>query len=389
MNKEELKKKYSEIFFDNGNLKYYFSPGRINLIGEHIDYNGGLVFPCAISLGTYAVVAIRRDKKVSIYSENFSKAGVISFSLTEPLTKDYLWTDYVKGVMNELLQAGHSIFQGFNAYIVGNLPNGASLSSSASLELLFCEILRDLNDLDISDIDLVKMSQKAENQFVGLHCGIMDQFAIGMSKKNHAILLDCATLEYQYASLDLKENVILIMNTNKRRELVSSKYNERCEECTEGLKIIQKEYKNVHHLCELAEEDLPALAKIISNPIIYRRVIHAVCEMTRVKQTFAALLKGDLERVGRLLNASHQSLRENYEVTGRELDVIVQLAQKQYGVLGARMIGAGFAGCAIAIVQKAEVESVVSKVKEGYLAEIGYPCDIYVAETSDRPHKIV
>lgn len=388
MNKEELKKMFDKVFYNSGNLKYYFSPGRINLIGEHIDYNGGLVFPCAISLGTYAVVSLRQDKRVSLYSENFSKDGMISFDLTNNLQKDFLWSDYVKGVIVEMQKAGYSLLQGFNAYVVGNLPNGASLSSSASLELLFCEILRDLNDLELTDLDLVKLSQGAENNFVGLKCGIMDQFAIGMSKKNYAILLDCATLEYQYAPLELKDTVILIMNTNKRRDLVSSKYNERREECEKSVKLIQSQYKNIQHLCELTEEDLLKIQPLFEEESLYRRVVHVVSEMARVKKVFHALEISDLAFVGKLLNASHQSLRENYEVTGKELDVIVELAQSVAGVLGARMIGAGFAGCAIAIVKKEAIESVISKVKEGYVAAIGYPCDIYIAETSDRTKRI-
>lgn len=388
MNQELLKEKFSEIFFTNGYLRYYFSPGRINVIGEHIDYNGGLVFPCAISLGTYAVVSLRKDDKICVYSENFPKVGVISIDLNEELTRDNLWTDYVKGVISEILKTGNKINHGFNAYVVGNLPNGASLSSSASLELLFCEIIRDLNNLELTDLDLVKISQKAENNFVGLHCGIMDQFAIGMSKKDHAILLDCATLEYDYAPLELKDNVILILNTNKRRDLVTSKYNERCAECAEGLKIIQEKYKDVKFLCELVPNDLPNIENYITNEVIYRRVRHVVSEMGRVKTTFEALSKGDLVSVGKLLNASHKSLKEDYEVTGKELDTIVALAQECDGVLGARMIGAGFAGCAIAIVKKDAVEGVISKVKAGYLSEIGYDADIYVAETNNRTSRI-
>lgn len=388
MNQELLKQKFSDIFYSNGYLRYYFSPGRINVIGEHIDYNGGLVFPCAISLGTYAVISLRKDNIVSLYSENFPKVGIVSFSLKDELEKDNLWTDYVKGVVSEIKKLGHEINQGFNAYIVGNLPNGASLSSSASLELLFGEIIRDLNDLPLTDLDLVKIAQNAENKFVGLHCGIMDQFAIGMSKKDHAILLDCATLKYDYAPLKLKDNVILILNTNKRRDLVTSKYNERRAECDEALAIIQKDYKKVNFLCELEESDLLSIKPLIKNEVVYNRLKHVVMEMDRVKKAFNALNDGNLEYVGKLLNASHESLKNDYEVTGKELDTIVAAAQACDGVLGARMIGAGFAGCAIAIVNKDCVETVIQKVKEVYLAEIGYDCDIYVAETADRTKKI-
>ena len=388
MNKNELKLKYEGVYGENDELRYYFSPGRINVIGEHIDYNGGLVFPCAISLGTYAVISLRNDGKIVLYSEGVPKAGIISFSLEEELVKGSNWADYVKGVISETKALGCDVTQGFNAYVYGNLPRGASVSSSASLELLFAEIIRDLNGLELSDLDLVKISQKAENNFVGLRCGIMDQFAIGMSKKNYAILLDCATVKYEYVPLELKDNVILIMNTNKSRSLVTSKYNERCDECASGLKNIQDNYKKVNFLCELEASDLDEVEKIIENPIVYKRVRHVVSEMDRVKKTYTALNALDLEMVGKLLNTSHKSLKEDYEVTGLELDTIVELAQSEEGVLGARMIGAGFAGCAIAIVKKDAVDKVIRNVSEKYRKVIGYDCDILVAETNDRTGRI-
>ena len=388
MEKNVLKLKYESMFGEGNDLRYYFSPGRINVIGEHIDYNGGLVFPCAISLGTYAVVTLRSDNKIVLYSEGVPKAGVISFSLEEELVKGDNWVDYVKGVVSETKALGCKVSQGFTAYVYGNLPRGASVSSSASLELLFAEIVRDLNSLELSDLDLVKISQKAENNFVGLRCGIMDQFAIGMSKKDHAILLDCATVKYEYVPLELKDNVILIMNTNKSRSLVTSKYNERCDECASGLKSIKENYKNVNFLCELELSDLDEVKKVIENPVVYNRVKHVVSEMDRVKKTYASLNAGDLEMVGKLLNDSHKSLKEDYEVTGLELDTIVELAQKEQGVLGARMIGAGFAGCAIAIVKKSAVDSVIKNVCKGYKEIIGYDCEILVAETNNRTSRI-
>jgi galactokinase len=346
------------------------------------------VFPCAISLGTYAAISLRDDDIVNLYSANFKENGIISFSLSEELIKTNEWADYVKGVISEMKKDGHKITKGFNAYIYGNLPNGASLSSSASLELLFSEIIREINNLDLTDLELVKYSQRAENNFVGLHCGIMDQFAIGMSKENHAILLDCATLKYDYAPLELGDNVILIMNTNKRRDLVTSKYNERCAECAMGLSLIKNNYKQVTHLCELEETDLKEINKFITDDVIYRRVRHVVSEMDRVKKTFKALQANDIVTVGKYLNLSHKSLKEDYEVTGIELDTIVRLAQAEEGVLGARMIGAGFAGCAIAIVRKDAVRRVTKNVLDGYLKEIGYEADIYVAKSNNRTTKI-
>ena len=386
--KEKLKTSFETIFSNSENLQYYFSPGRINIIGEHIDYNGGLVFPCAISLGTYAAISVREDDIINLYSENFPQNGIISFKLSEELTKSNVWADYVKGVITEMKIDGHKLEKGFDAYIYGNLPNGASLSSSASLELLFAEIIRELNNLELSDLDLVKYSQRAENHFVGLHCGIMDQFAIGMSKENQAILLDCATLKYEYAPLELGDNVILILNTNKRRDLVTSKYNERCNECKEGLELINEHYKKVTHLCELEESDLPVIEKIITDEVIYRRVRHVVTEMSRVKKTFAALQANDIVLVGKYLNESHKSLKEDYEVTGLELDTIVRLAQAEKGVLGARMIGAGFAGCAIAIVSSDDALRVIMNILKAYKEEIGYAADIYVAKSNNRTTRI-
>ena len=388
MIKENLKLYHYLIFSDSKELAFYFSPGRINIIGEHIDYNGGLVFPCSISLGTYGSVSVREDDEVNLYSANFKQDGIISFKLSDELTKDNLWSDYVKGVISEMKKDGHLITKGFNAYIYGNLPNGASLSSSASLELLFAEIIRELNGLNLTDLELVKYSQRAENHFVGLHCGIMDQFAIGMSKKNFAILLDCATLKYDYAPLELGDNVILIMNTNKRRDLVTSKYNERCEECAKGLSLIQSHYKKISHLCELCVNDLLSIKEFITDDVVYRRVRHVVSEMDRVKKTFAALQENDIVTVGKYINESHKSLKEDYEVTGLELDTIVKLAQAEEGVLGARMIGAGFAGCAIAIVKQSCVKKVTENILSGYLKEIGYAADIYVAESNGRTNKI-
>lgn len=388
MQKEDLRKSFEEVYGEAKDLQFYFSPGRINVIGEHIDYNGGLVFPCAITLGTYAAISLRNDNIVRVYSGNIQKDGVIEIKLDEDLTRSGVWADYVKGVITELKKDGFKLDKGFDAYIIGTIPNGASLSSSASLELLFGEIFRELHNLDLTDLDLVKIGKRTENIFMGLHSGIMDQFAVGMSRKDHAVLLDCSTLEYSYAPLVLGDNAILIMNTCKRRELVTSKYNERCAECAEALDLINKNYKEVKFLCELEADELPQIEAIIPNETIYRRVRHVITEMDRVKKTFKALEDNDIALVGKYLDASHKSLKEDYEVTGKELDTIVALAQAQPGVLGARMTGAGFAGCAIAICKKDAVDAVIAKVKEGYLAEIGYGCEIYIAETNNRTTKI-
>ncbi|MDD6249484.1 MAG: galactokinase [Bacillales bacterium] len=380
MDKPELTKKYKSIF-KGDDLLFFFSPGRINLIGEHIDYNGGSVFPCAISLGIYAVVGIRNDNLICLYSEGMDE-GIDVIDLNKELTKEKKWTIYVKGVLDELQKDGYTYKKGFNVYLFSTLPKGASLSSSAALELLFGEIFRKIGNYNLSDLQLVKLCQRAENNFVGIHCGIMDQFAIGMSKKNYAILLNCASVEYEYVPLNLLNNSILILNTKKSRSLVSSKYNERFYECQKALELINQNYRKIKYLCELSIEELKYIK--IEDEVIFRRLKYVVYEQHRVMKMYDALLKGELDKVGIILNESHESLKNDYEVTGIELDTIVELAQKQDGVLGARMIGAGFAGCAIALVNNDYIEDVIKNISSAYKEKIGYDCEILVSSTSDK-----
>ena len=383
MNIEKLKSAFTKVFGVKENIQLFFSPGRVNLIGEHIDYNGGCVFPSAITYGTYAVVSPREDRLVRLYSGNFEECGVIEFNLSDlSHTEDEHWSVYVKGVMEQFEKMGFEIKTGFDAYVYGTIPNGSGLSSSASLELLVSQILKELNGYEITMIDMVKLSQRAENDYVGVNCGIMDQFAIGMGKKDYAIKLNTNDLSYEYAEADLGDNSILIMNTNKKRELADSKYNERRGECYEALALLQT-VADINYLCDLSEEEFNRVSNVINKDVLYRRAKHAVTENERVKLATHALAAKDLKRFGQLLNQSHKSLRDDYEVTGKELDTIVELAWAQEGVLGARMTGAGFGGCAIALVQNDALETVKEAIAKGYKEKIGYDAQLYVATIGD------
>lgn len=384
---EQLQQIFIDKFGTEG-TGMYFAPGRINLIGEHTDYNGGYVFPAAITLGTYAVARKREDQLIQLYSENFPEKGVISFSLDElDYRKEDDWTNYPKGVVRFLKEAGQVIDRGFDIAFYGNIPNGAGLSSSASIELLTGVCLKDLFDLTLTTLDLVKIGKKVENEFIGVNSGIMDQFAIGMGQKDHALLLDTNTLNYEVVPAAFGDYVVAIMNTNKRRELADSKYNERRAECEEALARLQKSLA-IDSLGALDEATFFANTALIDDPRLIKRAKHAVTENQRTLKAKAALTAGDLEEFGQLLNASHASLRDNYEVTGHELDTLVAAAQAHPAVLGARMTGAGFGGCGIALVKASEWADFEASVKAAYLAEIGYATDIYQASIDDGARKL-
>lgn len=377
-----LKEKFIELFGEK-ELKAFFAPGRINLIGEHTDYNGGNVFPCAITLGTYGVAARREDTKVSLYSENFPDLGAISFDINDlDYREEDKWTNYPKGVFKYLKEAGYDISTGIDAAIYGNIPNGAGLSSSASVELLIGIILENLFDLDLTRLDLIKIGKKVENEFIGVNSGIMDQFAVGMGEEDKAILLDCNTLEYELIPVELGNHKIVIMNTKKRRELATSDYNSRRSECEQALKELQR-FVVISSLGELDEATFETYENQLSNQTIKKRARHAVTENQRTIKAAKALKAGNLKEFGLLMNASHVSLRDDYEVTGVELDTLVQAAWDRQGVIGARMTGAGFGGCALAIVANDQIDSFIETVGETYEAEIGYPAEFYIASISD------
>ncbi|WP_273077850.1 galactokinase [Selenomonas felix] len=366
----------------------YFSPGRVNLIGEHTDYNGGHVFPCAISLGTYALVAPRTDGISRLYSMNLPEQGVVQFPMHGAVKSDaYGWANYPIGVVRVMEDAGHRAAHGFDIVLYGTLPNGAGLSSSASIEVLMAVILNDELNLGIDMVELVKFSQKAENEFVGMNCGIMDQFAVGMGKKDCAILLDCNTLSYRYSKLALNGCSIVITNTNKTHSLVTSAYNERRAQCESALKALQK-VKPIKALGELTNAEFDAIASAIPDPVERRRARHAVYENNRTLEAVKALEANDVKRFGELMNASHVSLRDDYEVTGPELDTLAELAWQQNGVLGSRMTGGGFAGCTVSIVRDAAIPAFEKNVGDAYTAKIGYAPSFYVANIADGARRL-
>jgi galactokinase len=382
-----LKDNFTELFKkDSENV--FFSPGRVNLIGEHTDYNGGNVFPCALSIGTYALVTKRSDKNVLVSSLNFKELGILEFSLENMVyDKKHDWANYPKGVIKTFESHGFNIPNGFEILFYGNIPNGSGLSSSASIEVLMGVILNDLFNLNIDMVNIVKMCQEAENKFIGVNCGIMDQFAIGMGKDNCAILLDCNTLNYSYSNINMDGYKIIIANTNKKRGLADSKYNERRSECESALAQIQK-VKNISALGELTEEEFEEVKDCISDSIKIKRARHAVYENRRTLKAVKALEENDLNLFGKLMNDSHISLRDDYEVTGIELDTLVSLAWESEGVIGARMTGAGFGGCTVNIVKEEFIDSFIEKVTKEYTDKIGYEPSFYIVSISGGARKI-
>lgn len=382
-----LKSNFTELFKKDSE-SVFFSPGRVNLIGEHTDYNGGNVFPCALTIGTYAVARKRDDKKVLVHSLNFKDLGIIEFSLDNMVNeKAHDWANYPKGVIKTFEDHGYNIPSGFEIIFYGNIPNGSGLSSSASLEVLMGTILNESFNLNIDMVDIVKMCQEAENKFIGVNCGIMDQFSIGMGKEGCAILLDCNTLKYSYSKLNLDGYKIVIGNTNKKRGLADSKYNERRSECEDALAKIQT-VKNITALGELTEEEFEEVKDCIGDPIKTKRAKHAVYENQRTLKAVKALEDNNLELFGKLMNASHVSLRDDYEVTGIELDTLVELAWETEGVVGARMTGAGFGGCTVSIVKDECVDNFKETIRVKYNEKIGYEPDFYVVSISDGTRKI-
>lgn len=386
---KELMKKFVEVFGEGGTILPFFAPGRVNLIGEHTDYNGGHVFPCALTIGTYGVIRKREDRKIRFYSMNFDKYGIMESSLDGlAYKKEDNWTNYPKGVIWAFKEHGYEITQGFDFACVGTIPNSSGLSSSASLEVLMSKMLIDV--YGFTDVDMIKASlysQYAENKFIGVNCGIMDQFAIAMGKKDCAIYLDTATLTYEYAPVQLKDEKIVIMNTNKKRGLGDSKYNERRQECETALEEIQR-IKNIQTLGELTEEEFEQVKGAIQDPVRMKRAKHAVYENQRTVKAVEALKKNNLKLFGELMNASHISLRDDYEVTGKELDTLVESAWKQEGVIGARMTGAGFGGCAVSIVKADQVDRFIENVGKEYEEKIGYQADFYVVEIGSGPMQL-
>lgn len=383
--KDTVLKKFAEVFGDAADAKVYFAPGRVNLIGEHTDYNGGHVFPCALTIGTYGVARKRADRRLRFYSMNFENLGVIESSLDDLKPyKEADWTNYPKGVMWAFGEKGMEVPNGMDILLCGNIPNGSGLSSSASVEVLTGFILRDLFGFEVSNQDLALTGQFSENKFNGVNCGIMDQFAIAMGKEGCAIFLDTADLSYEYAPVQLKEAKIVIACSNKKRGLGDSKYNERRSECEEALAELQK-VVDIKTLGDLNEEQFEAVKNAIGSDVRIRRARHAVYENQRTVKAVQALKENNIALFGELMNQSHDSLRDDYEVTGIELDTLVDEARKIDGVIGSRMTGAGFGGCTVSIVKDAAIEEFKEKVGSAYLKKIGYAADFYVVEVGGGP----
>ncbi|MGL4453192.1 MAG: galactokinase [Sarcina sp.] len=382
-----LKKVFKEVFkYDSKNS--YFAPGRVNLIGEHTDYNGGNVFPCAIDRGTYGVVSKREDKKFRMYSMNFENLGIIEFDIDNLLNiEEHNWANYPKSIIWAFKEKGFIIDSGFDVVFFGNIPNGAGLSSSASLEVLVSIILRDLFNINITNKEIALISQKAENDFIGVNCGIMDQFAVAMGSKDKAIFLDTNTLNFEYVNFKLEGVKIVISNTNKRRGLADSKYNERRSECELAVKDLNSVIK-ISSLGELDEVDFEKYKSAISSEIKIKRAKHAVYENIRTKKAVLVLKNDNIKEFGLLMNASHNSLKNDYEVTGNELDTLVEYAQELEGVIGSRMTGAGFGGCTISLVKDEYVDNFIKIVGSKYKEAIGYEADFYVVEVGDGARKI-
>ena len=386
----KMREEFAKIFGEGRETEFYFAPGRVNLIGEHTDYNGGHVFPCALSIGTYALARKNDCGKMRFYSLNFTRFGMLA---VEGPANEFTnvpadnWCNYPKGVMWAYTQKGHTIDSGLDILYYGNIPNGSGLSSSASIEVATAVILNDQFGFDVDMVEVSKICQFSENKFNGVNCGIMDQFAIAMGKAGHAIFLDTADLSYTYAPLELTGAKIVIACSNKKRGLADSKYNERRSQCETALAQLQA-VKPINSLGELTEEEFDAIADTITDPVNRKRAKHAVYENQRTIRAVEALKNNDIALFGKLMNESHVSLRDDYEVTGIELDTLAETAWEQPGVIGSRMTGAGFGGCTVSIVEDDKIDAFIENVGNVYKDKIGYAADFYVVTVGDGAHKM-
>ncbi len=386
--KATVLKKFEELYGDVQGVNVYFAPGRVNLIGEHTDYNGGHVFPCALTIGTYVAARKRTDRKLTFYSMNFEKLGIVEGSLDDLTpSKEADWTNYPKGVMWAFAERGMKMDCGLDIVLNGNIPNGSGLSSSASLEVVTGYLLKDLYGFDVTNVDLAKIGQYSENNFNGMNCGIMDQFASAMGKKDNAIFLDTADLSYEYAPLVLDGSKIVVTNSNVKHSLVNSAYNERRSECEKALEELQA-VVDIKGLGDLTEEQFEAHKSVIRSEVRLRRAKHAVYENQRTIRAVEALKNDNLKLFGELMNASHVSLRDDYEVSCDEIDVLVEEAWKVDGVIGSRITGGGFGGCTVSIVRDDAVETFKEQVGAAYQERVGKTADFYVVQIGDGPGRL-
>lgn len=389
MMKKKLFDMFAELFGNSEGARFYFSPGRVNLIGEHTDYNGGHVFPCALTLGTYGAARKREDNKIHFYSMNLDSFGIVEASLDDLTNKkEYNWANYPLGVVWAFKEKGHTITSGFDMVIWGNIPNGSGLSSSASLEVLTGVILTDLFEIkDLSMTDLALIGQYSENNFNGCNCGIMDQFAVAMGKKDHAIFLDTSDLSYEYAPCILDGAKIVITNSKVKHSLVDSAYNDRRNECAAALKALQSEL-DIQALGDLTPEEFEAHKSLIKDEIQLQRAKHAVYENQRTIDAVTALKAGDIERFGKLMNQSHISLRDDYDVSCEEIDILVDLAWKIPGVLGSRITGGGFGGCTVSIVKDESVDTFIETIGKTYLEKVGHEAEFYTVDIGEGASRL-
>lgn len=385
----ELKAFTNKFFEKYGKVQdkpaLFFSPGRVNLIGEHTDYNGGYVFPCALNYGTYLLVRKINGTIIRFATLNFDEYSETDIS-ARPVRQANLWSDYPLGVINEFLLRNKEV-SGLELLYYGDVPNGAGLSSSASIEMATAVAINDLFNAGLSTLELVKMCQRAENEFVGMNCGIMDQFAVAFGKKDNAIFLDCDTLDYENIPVNLDGHSLVITNSNKRRGLTDSKYNERRSECEKAVSLLQP-YRKIRNLSEMRTEELDELNRFIIDPAVRSRARHVITENGRVLRAVDVLKKNDLQEFGRLMNQSHDSLRDDYEVTGNELDTLVYEGRKLEGVIGTRMTGAGFGGCTVSIVKKENVTDFMARLSDVYTTKTGLIPDFYLPAIGDGAKRL-
>lgn len=386
---EKLFKKFEELFGDVSDTRFYFSPGRVNLIGEHTDYNGGHVFPCALTIGTYGAARKRADNKIHFYSMNLDHFGMIEVTLSDlSYHKEYNWANYPLGVVWAFAEKGYTLDTGFDMVIWGNIPNGSGLSSSASLEVLTGVILKDLYEIDtLTMTDLALIGQYSENNFNGCNCGIMDQFAVAMGKADNAIFLDTSTLHYEYAPVKLKDAKIIITNSKVKHSLVDSAYNTRRQECADALAALQKEV-SIQSLGELDMDTFEKHKAVIGDEIKIQRAKHAVAENQRTIDAVAALKANNIELFGQLMNQSHISLRDDYEVSCEEIDILVNLAWNTPGVIGSRITGGGFGGCTVSIVKNDAIDTFIETIGKAYKEKVGHEAEFYTVEIGDGARRL-
>ena len=389
MIQQDVLLKFKELFGDEGDIRVYFAPGRVNLIGEHTDYNGGHVFPCALTIGTYMAVRKRDDRKLNFYSMNFDELGILEHSLDDLTAKeDGQWTNYPKGGIWAFDGRGMKLDKGLDVVIYGNIPNGSGLSSSASLEVVTGYMLTDMYGFEVSNQDIALIGQYSENNFNGCNCGIMDQFASAMGKENNAIFLDCNTLDYEYAPIVLDGAKIVVTNSMVKHSLVTSAYNDRRRESAQALKDLQQ-VCGISSLGELTEEEFDKFATSIKDVVDRARAKHAVYENQRTIKAVEALKNNDIETFGKLMNASHVSLRDDYETSCEEVDVLVEEAWKIDGVIGSRITGGGFGGCTVSIVKDEAIDEFKERLTKVYQEKVNKTPEFYVVSIGNGPSRLI